>query len=126
MNTELLKIFCKAYFISPHCRYSIAAVVCGVDSEPAKWQEIYVSPRYEKDNIPIIEDISKENGTVSFELKRNGDNANCKVCKSFHKIINIKCEFRSKNMEITERQKCVPKILGKLVIRSYLSFLQKN
>ena len=89
MKTELLKIFCKAYFISPHCRYSIAAVVGGVESEPAKWQDIHVPPRYEKDNIPIIGDISKENGTVSFELKRDGDNANCKVCKSFHEIMNI-------------------------------------
>ena len=86
---NVLKIFNKAYSISPHCRYSIAAVVGGVDSEPAKWQDIHVPPRYEKDNIPIIGDISKENGTVSFELKRDGDNANCKVCRSFHEIMYI-------------------------------------
>jgi len=72
-NTIANPVPCTTY------KYGIAAVVGGVDSEPTEWQDIIVSPRYGNDNIPIIGEVSKENGTVSFELKPDGDNSNCKI-----------------------------------------------
>ena len=70
----------KKYFQFFHdCRYGIAAVVGGVDSAPTEWQDITVPPREGEDNKPTMGDVSKENDTLSFELKPDGDNSKCKV-----------------------------------------------
>jgi hypothetical protein len=60
-------------------KYGIAAVVGGVDSAPTEWQDITVPPREGEDNKPTMGDVSKENDTLSFELKPDGDNSKCKV-----------------------------------------------
>lgn len=72
-NTIQNPVPCTTY------KYGIAATVGGADSEPTEWQDIIVPPRYGVDNIPSIGDISKENDTVSFEVKPDGDNSNCKI-----------------------------------------------
>lgn len=60
-------------------KYGIAAIVGGVDSPPTEWQDITVPPREGEDNKPTMGALSKENDTLSFELKPDGDNSKCKV-----------------------------------------------